>query len=112
MKKLPKISEILHLAADEYLYNGIAGCANPKNWSRRHYSCDAIDAAIDAGARGGICDDLSTRIRVGLSNMGLIAASFDQFAEFEVVISRTKESQGARYSWLKFAAMIAEEQGV
>jgi hypothetical protein len=101
MKKQPKISEILHLAADEYLWTGYS--KDPRNLSI--YSCFAIDLAIDdldlSASRTG-------KLFKGLGEMGLDIGSITAFEEFRYGPQR----QAARYAWLKFAAMIAEEQGV
>lgn len=93
-----KISEVLHLAADKYL------CTGRKSYNpyKPSYSCIAIEnACIDYKVPSG-------KIQKGLRNMGLNTDSACAFNEFK----SGKERQAARYSWLKFAAMIAEEQGV
>lgn len=54
-------------------------------------------------------DDLINRCFEGLEAMGCPTGSLNAFndnGEFIV------ENQQARYAWLKFAAIIAEEQGV
>ena len=106
-----KISEILHLAADEYL-------AVSKYSNRQRYSCDAVRDAIHEVASANFMTsdeyhDLLDRVFIGLEEMGVRKYSITQFYEFEDSKNLiTPESQGARYTWLKFAAMIAEEQGV
>lgn len=100
MKDKIKISEILHMAADEYLWDG-HGSFFDQPLSR--YSCDAIRrVSIEVPL------DIEDSIFEGLQNMGLDTESCDQFDEFKNAIDR----QAVRYAWLKFAAMIAEEQGV
>lgn len=94
-----KISEILHLAADRYLWDGV----NHDDTSAE-FSCYAIYDAIYFTEN----QNMKEAIDVGLTNMGLctyLGYSFDEFEEGE-------DRQYARYLWLKFAAMIAEEQGV
>jgi hypothetical protein len=85
------IAEVLHRAADRYLEPVFAG--EPTS-----YSCEAIYEA-DAVLWPRICK--------GLSEMGLVPHSVTQFEDVP-----PDERQAARYAWLKFAAMIAEEQGV
>ena len=98
-----KISEILHEAADIYLCDGIDGSDEDK--INVEYSCDAVQNAVIAN--GG--DFYKVRqIKNGLEEMGVNLNSFSEFKEFEIYEQR----QAACYSWLKFAAMIAEEQGV
>jgi len=101
MKKQPKISEILHLAADKYLWSGYSK-------DRRDtaiYSCFAIDEAIDDL---GLSTYGTNKLFRGLKEMGLDIGSSRAFNEFH----GDPQRQSARYNWLKFAAMIAEEQGV
>jgi hypothetical protein len=104
--KTQKISEILHSAADEWLKQ----C---RIWpdSRSTYSCIAIALAItprDYYPYRKIDTDIEHRIMKGLRNMGLSTDSLDEFTEF----AEGEERQAVRYAWLKFAALIAEEQGV
>lgn len=106
-----KISEILHLAADKHL-------AVSKYSNRRRYSCDAVRDAIHEVVDANCLSEsershLLDRVFIGLEEMGVRKHSITQFYEFEDSKNLiTPESQGARYTWLKFAAMIAEEQGV
>lgn len=93
----PTIAEILHLAADRHLWN---------DWPQvgtAEYSCYAIGRACYS-LRASIRLELS--IYKGLKRMGLKTTSLTQFDSIK------HNRQGARYAWLKFAAMIAEEQGV
>lgn len=95
------IAEILHTAADEYLWAG------PGDRRRRTspYSCLAIGLA-----EGSPYDDPwpSPSIRSGLEELGVSCHALGEFSEF----TKQKDRQGARYAWLKFAALLAEEQGV
>lgn len=107
MKRTPTIAQVLHLAADKYLYSGGGRVLN-------FYSCCAIQSALSGFLiRGELTISerkrLERRIFKGLKNMGLNPSATNQFNEFG---DFSKEAQGARYAWLKFAAMIAEEQGV
>lgn len=105
-----KISEVLHEAADKYL------ALNRKDWddhrSKHIYSCCAIEQVIEE--RFGwtaVCNHpLHFRILDGLENMGLDTDSSSAFDKFN--IRSKEEKQQARYAWLKFAALVAEEQGV
>jgi len=54
-------------------------------------------------------NELLRRVFKGLEAMGCPINSSDAFDDREVF---SPESQQTRYAWLKFAAMIAEEQGV
>lgn len=61
--------------------------------------------------------DFIDRVQQGLRNMGLCTASSGVYKRFKKEakakgLNALKEVQQARYVWLKFAAMMAEEQGV
>lgn len=112
-----KISEVLHLAADKYLAEDVGYDLDLQD----EHSCLAIISAIRELVPAELkIGSLYIRICLGLEEMGLNTRRGSQFDEFcvedsEVVydyLSINKASQGARYNWLKFAAMIAEEQGV
>jgi hypothetical protein len=108
------IAEILHYAADKCL-------ASKKHeyWSyggdKQKFSCCAVDAAIHK-----MYNDLPmfhkqaiiTRVHIGLSNMGCPVDSTQVFDDEVTINYFIEENQQARYAWLKFAAMMAEEQGV
>src|SRR5574337_1979809 len=101
--KTPTIAEVLHEAADVYL---------PANWEGDslwgHFSCNAIQRALEVMVPDiDENSDLYDRIRTGLSRLGLKTHSDKEFGEFNRF-----ERQEVRYAWLKFAAMLAEEQGV
>jgi len=109
----PTISEILHRAADEFL------AATQKEYDKlrkEKFSCLAITHILD----DMICKkvityeekvELHSRIREGLQNMGLDIYSVYGFGN-NVPGRIYKKQQEARYNWLKFAAVVAEEQGV
>lgn len=109
-----KISTILHDAADIYYRPG-------------QFSCNTIALAITKGqccvftrlassqlgyAKYGTPSQkrMAQRIKIGLENMGLETHSSNQFDDFGD--GDSDERFAARYNWLKFAALIAEEQGV
>ena len=91
-----KISERLHRAADERLWDGEAPYFRVSQDVWR-YSCDAIGVSNDA-----------VKARNFVKNMGVCVASASEFDEFPTVAER----QGARYLWLKFAALVAESEGL
>jgi hypothetical protein len=119
------IAQVLHFAADNRLWNGYYVPSRHRyyqvqprvaGWTPEHYqvwSCVAVRAAVlELGVRAGL--DYTQRILMvaqiecGLRQMGCETRRVDQFDDFW----SSPETQGARYAWLKFAAMIAEEQGV
>lgn len=102
----PKISEVLHLAADKFLWDGWGW--TERNIGKSEYSCDAIWQAIASYPFGADKDGYNKRIRHGLRNLGLHPDSLYAFDEFR----SSQERQAIRYAWLKFCAMMAEEQGV
>lgn len=113
MKKYT-IAEILHLAADKKLASKEEQC-----WSRggtkEKFSCCAVSEAVwelynkvqimSEGER----DELINRCSEGLKAMGCPTDSMGAFNDRGKFV---EENQQARYVWLKFAAIIAEEQGV
>jgi hypothetical protein len=114
-----KISDVLHLAADKYLAKDLSEFYNV-NYKTRH-SCSAVQCAIESLVKQGKmtgseyfanCDKVDSAVRQGFKKMGLEPNSLIAFDEFYDDYKISPESQGARYAWLKFAAMIAEEQGV
>lgn len=91
------IADVLHRAADEFLWDGIAPVMS------QDYSCAALYLATGPGWT------YEYRVALaGLRNMGVDVGSYGEFDEFP----EGPERQAARYMWLKFAALIAEEQGV
>ena len=103
------IAEILHRAADEHL--NVSDCPWDYIQGQDRFSCCAIDDAIDHLFDGDLShygpDRLCEQIIAGLRAMGLEPEDCYQFEDVPY-----NDRQGARYAWLKFAAMIAEEQGV
>lgn len=106
MKEL-KISEILHLAADKYL----SATKDRQQWFvnkeyESWFSCCAVEAAIYQYVRQETEDcylKTSDCVFQGLESMGCNTGSFRLF-------EKSSDPQGDRYMWLKFAAIIAEEQ--
>ncbi len=101
------IAEILHYAADNclaseesqyWLYGG----------NKEKFSCSAVEEAY-MRLIGEYNSYEIDKIRKGLENMGCPVKSVDAFNDN---ITFVVENQQARYAWLKFAAMMAEEQGV
>jgi hypothetical protein len=106
------IAEILHYAADKCL-----AAKKEQYWTyggvKEKYSCCAVSDAVDKMHSFDTpwfeTKVIIQRICVGLSEMGCPIESihaFDDHSKF------SEENQQARYAWLKFAAMMAEEQGV
>lgn len=112
-----KISEVFHLAADVYLKT-----CHKEDIGGNQYSCIAVRRALADILKEHIGEDhgnfhveLQYHLKVisrGLINMGLINPNKDfYFIKFEDGYEPTIQSQGARYLWLKWAALMAEEQG-
>lgn len=129
------ISDILHDAADIFLrYNKndtAPGYVSKYQGEWPHgkhlliksqreaerFSCCAVEAAI--AYNFGLerwCDDtekLSKKVKQGLRNMGCPTGSSTAFSKYgDDWRFDNFNVQGMRYMWLKWAAMMAEEQGV
>lgn len=112
MKKYT-IAKILHIAADKHL-----AVKESQYWKRggnkEKFSCCAVAEAV-MGLYGGFDTSydenskLIARIHRGLKNMGCPTGSSHALGDCAKFV---EENQQARYAWLKFAAMMAEEQGV
>lgn len=100
-----KISKVLHKAADKHLAHDYASFAHP-SLDKERFSCTAICLAVNNDY------ELEDRVRVGLQNMGCPTNSTHAFRDMGYDDDFDIETQGARYMWLKFAALMAEEQGV
>jgi len=106
------IAEILHHAADTQL------AAKESEYFARggmkeKFSCCAMEEAaydlysgLDLDAER---EEMIVRISAGLSAMGCPVQSTHAFKDGSMF---SAENQQARYAWLKFAATMAEEQGV
>ena len=105
------IADVLHHAADKTLWTG---GKTEKHYFKirgreiRRYSCDAVELACQNLSYEGDYHDIAE----GLRNMGVDTHSCSVFRRFEYGAEFSVEEQAARYTWLKFAALIAEEQGV
>lgn len=111
MKEAKKISWYLHEGADRYLSTDYYD-----NYARRaceRYSCLAVDTAVLKDFRQCTSKDLKLRnetrneIKAFLTSLGLNINSIRAFNGIGIDLQ-----QEYRYSWLKFAAMIAEEEGL
>ncbi len=102
-KKQPTVADALHLAADKYL----AANRQQRDRYKSRYSCGAVgDACYKLGVNFG-------GVLVGLKNMGCDTTSSTLFYEYgDNNFNLSEEVQGMRYMWLKWAALMAEEQGV
>lgn len=95
-----KISEIIHLAADKYLSEFKNGFD--------HYSCIAIrHAAEELIGNLDSREDTLNIIDCGLIELGVDTEGFHEFDDIP-----EEHRQATRYQWLKFCALLAEEQGV
>lgn len=97
---MPKISEVLRITATKYLRL----TAEPCNKAR--YCCDAIDDAIFSLTQEYNWK-LEDDIREFLTGMGQ-GIGLSEFKEFDYDQNIQQE---VRYTWLMFAADIAEEEG-
>lgn len=112
MKK-PTIAEILHYAADKKLANNVKQYwYSEGGGNKEKFSCCAVEEAVrDLHPHLAYWDrdEIFDRISAGLKNMGCPVDSTDAF-ENDVLFN--DKNQQTRYAWLKFAATMAEEQGV
>lgn len=109
-KVKPKISEVLHLAADKYL---AANAHDHCHKNKARFSCGAV---LDALCSTRNFKDLRfSDIIIGLRKMGCDTTSRELFVKHGDVrpgqVGVNEEVQGMRYFWLKWAALMAEEQG-
>ena len=113
----PTIAEVLHLAADEYL----SPIEHLDDFFACRYSCESVELAAwdlfqDWEDKKIEFTEFFYPIMIGLRNMGVETHSATQFRSLPYKVHNPSDGcdnrQGARYAWLKFAALIAEEQGV
>ena len=111
------ISTILHEAADKYLACSTTEREHSMKYSLKNkYSCSAISLAIlrtplEYSQRFA----LQEQINFGLVAMGCSICSTSLFTEHgdpKSVVEVDNDVQGMRYMWLKWAALMAEEQGL
>ena len=76
------------------------------------YSCCAVESAVEnllSGQGWGVIGDQQKKATQFLKSYGCPVQSCKAFKND---VSFNSENQQARYAWLKFAALLAEEQGV
>ncbi len=110
------IADILHTAADKYL---VAHSRHEGTNPKEKFSCCAISSAIFDITGSWYGDDSKTlrqQVMKGLTNMGCGVGRVDLFVKYgdqpDVYERITHDVQGMRYMWLKWAALMAEEQGL
>lgn len=115
MKKQPTVADVLHFAADKCL---VAHYRYHEGRNKEKFSCCAINEALLK-----MCGvyfsyevfQLGRCISEGLKNMGCNTGSntlFRKYGDPTEYSEINHEVQGMRYMWLKWAALMAEEQGV
>ena len=116
IKKQYTIADILHTAADKYL---VSHSRYEASHVKEKFSCCAVYSAIFdiTGNFYGIDSEvLRDQVMKGLTNMGCKAGSHTLFMKYgdlpDVYESINPDVQGMRYMWLKWAALMAEEQGI
>jgi hypothetical protein len=106
-KKQPTVAEVLHYAADHCL------AYNTRIDRKERFSCGAMINAWDRLNGDGA---MLTQIHSGLKAMGCDVSSMGLFKKYGDMphdyTNINPEVQGMRYMWLKWAALMAEEQGV
>jgi hypothetical protein len=115
MTKQPTVADVLHFAADKCL---VAHYRYHEGRYKEKFSCCAIDEALHE--MFGVyfsyeSSQLSRCISEGLKNMGCRTGSHTLFRKYGDPTEYSEinhEVQGMRYMWLKWAALMAEEQGV
>lgn len=114
-KKQPTVADVLHFAADKCL---VAHSRYGEDRVER-FSCCAVEEAIYKMTGNGYIGEsvlLRRRVLDGLKNMGCNTGSMNLFKKHGDVPSEwdniNHRVQGMRYMWLKWAALMAEEQGV
>lgn len=128
MKKITlNVADIFHLAADKYLSETSADTCVSDGQYRNRYSCLAIEDAVDNLLTAevnrrhlhvlNVCRhlnvlDVCNTLFKGLENLGLTETMREHNNAFEDMVNATEEEkQQSRYAWLKFCALLAEEQG-
>ena len=115
-KKQHTVADVLHYAADKCL---IAHSRYGEGYGKEKFSCGAVEEAIYrlTGCYNiGESALLRRRVVTGLKAMGCNTGSSTLFRKhgdvpFDYQVINHKV-QGMRYMWLKWAALMAEEQGV
>lgn len=114
-KKQLTIADVLHYAADKCL----VAHSRYSEGNRERYSCCAIEEAIYR-MTGNLANSESKTLRFriinGLKAMGCNTGSmnlFTKYGENHMDFDSVNHTvQGMRYMWIKWAALMAEEQGV
>ena len=112
-----KISEILHVAADQYLWSGsdyfLKSNEDHDKTIKYACSCNAIYVAIvqNNSISWKNKQKFFFRVKKGLTAMGLQKSGVPKYWNSSSNNFDDKRVQQERYSWLKFAALVAEEQG-
>lgn len=113
MNKQYTIADVLHCAADNHL---IAESRENEGRYKERFSCSAVEEAIfclTGDLYGGDSMALLCRVMAGLTAMGCDTGSAGLFKKYgDNPDHINPEVQGMRYMWLKWAALMAEEQGV
>lgn len=116
MNKQPTIADVLHYAADKCLVYDKRYTADD---IKEKFSCIAVEEAIFCltGALYSIDSvALYRRVMSGLTAMGCDTGNDTLFKKYgdnpDEYGYINPEVQGMRYMWLKWAALMAEEQGV
>jgi hypothetical protein len=112
-KKQPTVADVLHYAADKCLAHDRRYTADG---IKEKFSCCAVTEAIYQLTYSFNADGLYDRVFDGLKAMGCDTGShtlFKKYGDQPHEYSNVDETvQGMRYMWLKWAALMAEEQGV
>lgn len=100
-----RLAKVLHLAADKHLSTGYKGK------DKSYFSCDAVRSAL-LNLNMYETKEASDLFKT-LTRMGVRIYSCSQFSEFQTEDNYpTEQSQGARYLWLKWAALMLEENAL
>ena len=106
------IADVLHRAADKNL---LAHDRYRERGRKEKFSCCAVDDALYE-LTGSYSSPLRSRVMAGLRNMGVNTGNSNLFKKYgdkpDQYSNINHEVQGMRYFWLKWAALMAEEQGV
>ena len=110
------IADVLHLAADKYL---VSFSRDEGPHPKEKFSCCAINRAIlyiNCNLFSNESRTLRSHVMKGLSSMGCDVGSVKLFEKYGDnsfdYYTINADVQGMRYMWLKWAALMAEEQGI
>lgn len=106
----PTIADVLHLAADKYLASDLADYGSVV--SKHRYSCCAIsEATYELKVEAGKTFEFVSSLGCNTGSTNLFNKQEQYYRNFESYRA-TEKSQGYRYLWLKFAAAMAESEGI